>query len=80
MSTINITNARKYLYKIVESVNKSHEPIHITGKNGSAVLVGEEDWRSIEETLYLTSIPGMRESIIEGINTPLDKLDSTLEW
>ena len=80
MSTINITNARKDLYKIVESVNKSHEPIHITGKNGSAVLVGEEDWRSIEETLYLTSIPGMRESIIEGINTPLDKLDSTLEW
>jgi len=80
MSTINITNARKDLYKIVDSVNKSHEPIHITGKNGSAVLIGEEDWRSIEETLYLTSIPGMRESIIEGINTPLDKLDSTLEW
>jgi prevent-host-death family protein len=80
MSTINITNARKDLYKIVESVNKSHEPIHITGKNGTAVLIGEEDWRSIEETLYLTSIPAMRESIIEGINTPLDKLDSTLEW
>ena len=80
MSSINITNARKDLYKIVESVNKSHEPIHITGKNGSAVLVGEEDWRSIEETLYLLSIPGMRDSIVEGMNTPLNKLDSELEW
>ncbi len=80
MSTINITNARKDLYKIVESVNESHEPIHITGKKSSAVLVGEDDWRSIEETLYLSSIPGMRDSIIEGMKTPLAELESDPDW
>jgi len=80
MSSINITNARKDLYRIVESVNMSHEPIHITGKNSSAVLIGEEDWKSIEETLYLISIPGMRESILDGMNTPIDELDSDLDW
>jgi len=53
VSSIYVTNARKGLYKIVESVNKSHEPIHITGKHSSAVLIGEDDWKSIEETLYL---------------------------
>ncbi len=80
MSSINITNARKYLYRIVESVNESHDPIHITGKNSSAVLVGEDDWKSIEETLYLLSIPGMRDSIIDGMKTPIDKLESALDW
>ncbi len=80
MSSINITNARKDLYKIVESVNESHEPIHITGKKSSAVLVGEDDWKSIEEMLYLSSIPGMRESIIDGMKIPIDKLESDLDW
>jgi prevent-host-death family protein len=80
MSSINITNARKDLYRIVETVNLSHEPIHITGKNSSAVLIGEDDWKSIEETLYLMSIPGMRESIIEGMKTPIDELDDNLDW
>ncbi len=80
MISINITNARKDLYRIVESVNASHEPIHITGKHNSAVLIGEDDWKSIEETLYLMSIPGMRESIIEGMKTPVEELDSDLEW
>lgn len=80
MSSINITNARKDLYRIVESVNESHEPIHITGKNSSAVLVGEDDWKSIEETLYLSSIPGMRNSIIDGMKTPIEKLESDLDW
>lgn len=80
MSSINITNARKDLYRIVEAVNKTHQPIHITGKTGSAVLVGEEDWRSIEETLYLMSIPGMRDSIVEGMKTPIDELDSKPDW
>ena len=80
MNSINITNARKNLYKIVESVNESHDPMYITGKNSSAVLVGEDDWRSIEETLYLSSIPGMRDSIIDGMKTPIDKLESDLDW
>jgi antitoxin YefM len=80
MSSINITNARKELYKMVESVNKSHEPIHITGKNSSAVLVGEDDWRSIEETLYLLAIPGMRDSIVDGMKAPIEELDKNLDW
>ena len=80
MSSINITNARKNLYKLVENLADSHEPVHITGKNKSAVLIGEEDWRSIEETLYLLSIPGMRESIIKGMKEPLEKSSTKLEW
>ena len=80
MSSINITNARKDLYRIVESVNLSHEPVHITGKNSSAVLIGEDDWKSIEETLFLMSIPGMRESIINGMNTPINELSEDLDW
>ena len=80
MGSVNITNARKDLYKIVDQVNESHEPIHITGKNGSAVLVGEDDWKSIEETLFLMSIPGMRESIVDGMNTPAEEMDTELDW
>lgn len=80
MSSINVTNARKDLYKLVQKVNLTHEPIEIAGKDSNAILVGEEDWRSIQETLYLISIPGMRESIIEGMNTPINELSDTLDW
>ncbi len=80
MGSINITNARKNLFRIVESVNRTHEPIEITGKNGNAVIVGEEDWRSISETLYLTSIPGMRESIIKGMKVPVSEMSQELDW
>ncbi len=80
MSSINITNARKNLYKLVEGLSESHEPVHITGRNKSAVLVAEEDWRSIEETLYLLAIPGMRESIVKGMKEPLEKSSTKLEW
>jgi antitoxin YefM len=80
MSSINITSARKELYKIVQEVNDTHEPIQITGKKTSAVLIGEDDWRSIQETLYLTSIPGMRDSIIEGMKTPVEDLSDQLDW
>ena len=80
MSSINITNARKDLYRIVSSVNETHEPIEITGKDGNAVLIGEEDWRSIQETLYLTSIPGMRESIVEGMKQPVSELADEPDW
>ena len=79
-TTINITNARKDLYKLVQQVIESHEPVHIIGKQGSAVIISEEDWKNIEETLYLSSIPGLRESIIEGMNTDLEECDENLEW
>jgi antitoxin YefM len=80
MSSINITNARKNLYKLVENISDTHEPVHITGKKQSAVLVSEDDWRSIEETLYLLSIPGMRNSILKGMKEPIDKSSDKLEW
>ncbi len=80
MVTINITNARKNLYSIVEEVQDSHEPLVITGKNGSAVLIAEEDWSAIQETLYLASIPGMRESIRTGMKESLDNCSEELNW
>jgi len=80
MKTITITEARKIIYKLVEQTNETHQPIQITGKKSNAVLVSEEDWRNIQETLYLTSISGMRESIIEGMNTPTSDTSKDLDW
>lgn len=80
MSDISATEARKRLYGLVDEVQESHEPVRISGKRGAAVLVGEDDWRAIQETLYLVSIPGMRESIIEGMSTPADELSDRLDW
>jgi antitoxin YefM len=80
MNTINITNARKNLYKLLEEIVESHEPVQITGKNGSAVLIAEEDWKSVQETLYLLSIPGMRESIRKGLVEPIDRCTDRVEW
>ncbi len=80
MTTITATKARSSLYQLLDNVAVSHEPVLITGKRGNAVLLAEEDWRAINETLYLLSIPGMRESIIEGLNTPLAECDDEIEW
>ncbi|HEY5548152.1 MAG TPA: type II toxin-antitoxin system Phd/YefM family antitoxin [Coriobacteriia bacterium] len=80
MITITATEARKSLYKLVEDVSGTHEPIQITGKRGNAVLVGEDDWRAVQETLHLVSIPGVRESVIEGMNAPLDECRDGLDW
>ncbi len=80
MKSISTTEARKNIYKLVEQTSETHEPVQIIGKKSSAVLVSEEDWRSIQETLYLTSIPGMRESIKEGMSTPLSDTSSELDW
>ena len=80
MTTLSATEARKCLYSLVDDVAESHDPIQIVGKRNSAVLVSEEDWRAIQETLYLTSIPGMRESIQEGIKSPIEECDEELEW
>lgn len=80
MTSIPVTQARAQLYKLVDDAASSHEPIHITGKRSSAVLLSAEDWRSIQETLYLLSIPGMRESIRKGMKEPLGKSAKTLPW
>jgi antitoxin YefM len=80
MTSIPVTQARAQLYQLVDDTASSHEPIHITGKRSNAVLVSEEDWRSIQETLYLLSIPGMRDSIRKGMKEPLSKSAKTLAW
>ena len=80
MSTITATEARKNLYRLLDEVSESHEPIQITGKRSNAVLISEDDWRAVQETLYLHSIPGMKESIIEGMKTPISECDQELDW
>lgn len=80
MITLNATTARKNFFKLIENTNESGEIINIVSKNKSAYLISEEDWQSIEETLYLLSISGMRESIVEGLNTPVDDCIKTLDW
>ncbi len=80
MTTINVTEARKNLYNLVDLANESHETILISGKRGNAVLISEEDWSAINETLYLLSIPKMRESIKKGLETPVDDCDTDLYW
>ena len=80
MTSITATEARKRLYSLLDDVAASHEPIEITGRRSSAVLVSEEDWRSVQETLHLLSIRGMRESILEGMATRPEDLDEKLDW
>jgi len=80
MTTLSATEARKTLYNLLDDVALSHDPIQIVGKRNSAVLVSEDDWRAIQETLYLTSISGIRESIIDGLNTPVSKCSKELAW
>ena len=80
MVTITATLARQTLYNLVDEVSLSHEPVQITGKRNSAVLISEADWRAIQETLYLTSIPDMKESIVRGLKTPVEKCHKDLGW
>lgn len=80
MATITATEARKDLYRLIGQVQDTHEPIQITGKRGNAVLVGEDDWRAVQETLFLLSVPGMRDSIVEGMATPVDELEDEPGW
>jgi len=80
MPTFTATEARAKLYRLIDETASSHEPIIIKGKRGSAVLISEDDWRSIQETLYLLSVPGMRESIRKGLATPIEECTSELDW
>lgn len=80
MTSVTSTEARKRLYGLINEVQDSHEAVRITGKRGNAMLVSEDDWQAVQETLYLVSISGMRESILEGMATPTDELPDTLDW
>ncbi len=80
MKTITATKARENLYRLVDEVAVTSEPVQITGRRANAVLVSEADWRALQETIYLMSIPGMAESIREGIDTSLDECVEELDW
>jgi prevent-host-death family protein len=80
MGAITASEARRRLFSLIDEVRESHQPVEIHGKRGSAVLLSEQDWRAIQETLYLTSIPGMRESILEGMAAPIDELSEDAGW
>ncbi|PCI46593.1 MAG: type II toxin-antitoxin system prevent-host-death family antitoxin [Moraxellaceae bacterium] len=80
MTTLNATDARAKLYSLIDETAETHQPIVITGKRGNAVLISEEDWNAINETLFLLSVPGMRESIRDGMSTDLGDCDQDLDW
>ncbi|MFZ2288956.1 MAG: type II toxin-antitoxin system Phd/YefM family antitoxin [Halopseudomonas yangmingensis] len=80
MAGITATEARSNLYRLIDETAESHQPIVIMGKRNKAVLISEDDWSAIQETLYLLSVPGMRESIREGMDTPVDECDEELNW
>ncbi|MEW7986830.1 MAG: type II toxin-antitoxin system Phd/YefM family antitoxin [Candidatus Thiodiazotropha sp.] len=80
MTVLNATEARSKLYNLIDEASESHQPIVITGKRSNAVLISEEDWNAISETLNLLSIPGMRESIKEGMEMPIEECSEELDW
>ncbi|MDA3898408.1 MAG: type II toxin-antitoxin system Phd/YefM family antitoxin [Desulfobacteraceae bacterium] len=80
MPTLSATEARSKLYRLIDQTSSSHEPIVITSKRGNAVLLSEDDWRAIQETMYLLNIPGMRESIRDGLATPVEDCTEELDW
>ena len=80
MASCTVTEARRDLYRLIDAIQDSHEPVRITGKRSTGVLISEEDWLAIEETLFLHSIPGVPESIIKGMNTPVEKCSEKPGW
>ncbi|MEA3380126.1 MAG: type II toxin-antitoxin system Phd/YefM family antitoxin [Pseudomonadota bacterium] len=80
MSTLSATEARANLYRVIDETAESHEPVLITSKRNNAVLLSESDWNAIQETLYLLSVPGMRESIKEGMEEEIGDCAEELDW
>ena len=80
MNTLSVSEARINLYRLIDQTATSHTPVVISGKRNNAVLVSEEDWSAMQETLFLLSVPGMRESIREGLATPAGECDKGLVW
>jgi len=80
MPPLTASEARSNLYRLIDEAAVSHQPVMITGKRHNAVLVSAEDWAAIQETLFLLSVPGMRESIREGLAEPVDACRTELDW
>lgn len=80
MTTLTASEARANLYRLMDEAAQSHRPVLISGKRNNAVLIAEEDWAAIQETLYLLAVPGMRESIKAGMAEPIDTCAAELDW
>ena len=80
MTSLSVTQARSKLYQLLDEVADSHDPIQITSKHSNAILISEDDWRSIQETLYLVYVLGMRDSIRKGMAEPLGRTSDKLDW
>ena len=80
MQTLTASEARANLYRLMDQAAESHQPITIAGKRHDAVLLAAEDWQAIQETLHLLSVPGMRESVKEGMSEPVDACAKELDW
>jgi antitoxin YefM len=80
MPSLNATDARAKLYRLIDEAAETHEPIVITGRRTNAVLISEDDWRAVQETLHLLSIPDMRESVIVGMATPVEECSKEPGW
>lgn len=80
MTTLTASKARSKLYRLIDETAQSHQPVVISGKRAQAVLLSVDDWKAIQETLYLLSIPDMRESIRKGLKTPVEKCAKELKW
>jgi prevent-host-death family protein len=80
MPTLTASEARANLYRLIDEAAASHQPVLISGKRNKAVLIAEEDWQAVQETLFLLSVPGMRESIREGMAEPIEECSEDLEW
>ena len=82
MTNVNITNFRKNIYSLVEQTIKFNEPINVSTKDGNAILISEEDYRNLMETLYIESVPGLKEDIINGMKEPIEEFidESEVDW
>jgi antitoxin YefM len=80
MSAITASEARANLYRLIDEAAVSHDPVLITGKRNNAILISAEDWSAIQETLFLLSVPGMRESIKEGLEASVEDCAKDLDW
>ncbi len=80
MTTISLERAEGHLAELLDEVTLSHEPVYVVGKDRTGVFLSEEDWRAIEETLYIQSVPGMTESLLKGFSDPESEYSNTIEW
>ena len=80
MQTLSASEARANLYRLMDQAAESHQPITISGRRHDAVLLAAEDWQAIQETLYLLSVPGMRESVKDGMVEDADSCAKVLDW